>query len=457
MTPTFLATYDGQWRLVRLDGQDVAIRDLGGSPGEASLVRQALRDWASPTAGVYLALTSDMVIAARISTDGLSGNYRRSGMLCLLEEQLPLDIESMTADFLPPLGNGILGVAVETARVRALLDPLEAAGIEVVAICPLALLALWQVCHEKPGPDYALIRSGDTVDVFRLREGQPVAWYTLADGQREILECLRADGLVDPVDAATLSGCFVGQADWPGQELTRELEFVTVQRQEAPVLHLAAQSAAEALRGGAAGWVNLRREALAMTNPWAPFRGLLRGTLALTVVLVLALTTGLCWRGLQYRDAAQEASGQQQADYRTSHPGRPIPSALTSHLRSELARLSAVSGQSKQMPPQVNAMETLRRMVGGLDPAVRLRLLDVQLTPENLLIHGQARSYGDAEAVNRALTGAGFAMDPPRAERTSDGGVTFTLAGRFGAASTPGKPGTRPAAGAAADPGRTSP
>ena len=114
MTASFLVTFDEQWRIARLANGQVVLRDVPPADDGGKSLRSALHDLGYDKGGVCLGLASQQVISARIDGKALPNRNRRTAMLCLLEEQLPLDIESMTADFLPPAGGAVMGVAVES-------------------------------------------------------------------------------------------------------------------------------------------------------------------------------------------------------------------------------------------------------------------------------------------------------------------------------------------------------
>ena len=77
-----------------------------------------------------------------------------------------------------------------------------------------------------------------------------------------------------------------------------------------------------------------------------------------------------------------------------------------------------------------SALDSLRQVVAGLPPGVRLRILELRVDPSSIYIDGQVRGHTDAESINRGLIGAGFLVDPPRTESLPTGGVAFTLAGK---------------------------
>jgi hypothetical protein len=195
-------------------------------------------------------------------------------------------------------------------------------------------------------------------------------------------------------------------------------------------LTIACRVVGEAIAGGQAGWINLRHDALGLSNPWAPLRKWVRVAVVLGILLPAVLAATFCWRGLRYEAMAGSACQEQSAAYRRMFPNQPVPRPLNARLRSDLARLTAVSGGAGQIPPRVNALETLRQLVAALDPSMRVHIQELRLGPGDVFLEGQSRDHSNAEAVARALSARGFAMEQPNSEVLPNGGVSFTLAGQ---------------------------
>ncbi len=441
MTDAFLLSFDDSWRVERVGVQPPQFRVVEAGDDDAPAVRAAMHDLGYRGGAVGLALPSRMVYAARISAADLPRSHRRNTMLCLLEEQLPLDIERITVGFLPQAGEQLLGVAVESAPVKALADRLQAAGIEVQAICPAALLALWQTVAQSHADDYVVIAWADGADVFRIKQGVPAAWYTIAADPRDVLQCIQADQLDDPVEADQVGVCLVGAHDWASESLELRTGIKVTRRVDEPAPAAAGLAAAAWLGGQQeAGWVNLRTDALAMSNPWAPLRTHVRLTVGATLLLLAVLAGTFLWRGLAYQQAADLAYEQEAAAYVKANPGRRVPDALNRRLRGEVARLKGLSGAGDELPQRPNALETLRRLVTAFPASVRLKISQLRVGPADVYLEAQTRSHADAEAVYRCLVAAGLAMDPPRSENLAGAGVSFTLAGKPAAPAPPHPP-----------------
>ena len=432
MRPSFLLAYgEDKWRIVRVAGDRLETREVAAGKDGPAAVKAALLEWDYRGQPACLALPSQMVFCAHIDCDALPRKQRRAAMLYRLEEQLPLDIETLTADFLPAAGGRTLGVAVETARVRELIEPLAEAGVETAAVCPAALLALWHACQSGEPGDYAIVCTPGTIDVFRMHQRQPAAWYTVPADAEEVLRCIQADQLAHPIEARQTTACLIGEADCSAVAAAeRDLGLKIVRRQEEPALTAAARAAKRTAEGRQTAWIDLRRDGLAPVSPWGRFGGLIRSAAVLGILLAAVLTGTFSWRAGRYDAVAREQARRQKALYAQLYPGAKVPQSVKRRLASELKRLTGVRGTNEEVPEQVGALETLRRIAGSLPVLLRLRVLEMRIGPNEVFIEGEARSHGDAEAIDRELSRAGFEMDPPRTETIQGGGVLFTLTGK---------------------------
>lgn len=434
MMPSFVVFIDNcRWQVARATQEQVALREVDASQDAGAGVRDALRELGYVKGGLCLALPSNMVFAAKVDCCQLPPRTpRRAGMLCLLEEQLPLDIESMTADFLPSADECCLGVAVESPAVQKIVQTLESAGLEVQSICPAAMLAVWELCRDGRSSQYALVVWQNRIDVIRLKNGLPLAWYTAGADMQEALECVTADQLTDPVEADHVDVCVIGRPDPSSNILEGKSGIKIAGRIEEPAEQLAAKAAGRTSAAQMPGWVNLQRDALALARPWAPMRRNLRLAAAMAIVLPLVLAGAFICRGMQYGVAADEAYQQEAGAWKKLNPGRSVPEALNRRLRSDLTRLRAISGAADETPTRISALDTMRRVIAALPSGMRLRVLEMRLDPNTVYVEGQALSHADAETITRMQIEAGMEMDPPRTENLSTGGIKFTLTGRPG-------------------------
>jgi len=410
--------------------------DEGTGTDQADAIAKALATLDYEGEVIVLGLSSREVYAAEVGSESLPRKGRHAALLFRLEEHLPLDAERLTADFLPPVGGRTLGVAAETEPVRALLDHLAEAGVRVEAVCPTALLALWRMIDGvEEASDFVFVGAPDCVDIFRMAENRPLAWYTVGRDPEEVSRTVHAGLLIHPADPE--SEISLAASPLPPELLeavTDETGLVCRRVAEESSMVLAARAAPALLGGDGAGWVNLARGALASADPLGRLRRPVQAAVALALALLVAVIGGTWWRAARYKDEVERLTGEQRAIFARLYPNREVPVSVRRWLASEAARLTGLSGTGEAVPEQPPALETLRRMATGLPDDLRFRLVMIRVEPTEVYIEGQARSHADAETVAKGIAGQGFEMEPPRTESLAKGGVAFTLVGQPAAA-----------------------
>lgn len=439
-----LSIADSRWWAARVEGQIVTRRDVPvNGQGEAVETAQraaaALAELGYRGEGLCLALSADYVLTGRIDVANLPRRERRAAMVYRLEDELPIEAERLTADFLPPVAGRALGAAVETDRVRRLLDGLAAQGIEVAAVCSDSLLAAWRTCrNDGAEADYVLVAADGRLELLRVAEGVPVAWQSAA-GTEELLRHLEADLLAQPLESVRPRVHVVGLLDEEVRSVLAEIAGaeVSVVTEDATVEDEVALASAEQLTGRGAGWVDFCRDRLASGSLLDRLSGRVKAAVLLAVVFLATVTTLCLWRAERYSDLVRRHDAQQQTVYSDLFPQAGPQQNVLSRLRSDLKRLAGVSGQGTDVPQRADALETLRTVAASLPPEMRLRLTQLRIDPTAVVLHGEARSHGDAETVATALKRQGLATDAPSTEHLVRGGVTFTLTAAPGAAKRP--------------------
>jgi len=423
------------------DGGAVEFREFTWEPDEerpplahrADAVRKVLGVLEYDGRGIALGLDSGQVLSVQVACDTLPRKGRRQAMVYRLEDHLPFDAEHLTADFLPAVGGRCLGVAVETDPVHDLLDHLAEAGVEVEAICPTALLALWTLASEYGSQaDYALLDGRDRVNLFRFTEGRPVLWYTAARDAGEVVRTVEADLLARPADPGR-DGALLATATDPAllSAVTDATGLVCVHVAEETTTRLAVTAARDLLDGRGAGWVNLRRDGLGLPGHLRRLRRPLRATLLLGLLLLALVCGGAWYRAGRYGAERERFVREQRTVFAHLYPNQRTPTSVRTWLASEAARLSGVSGNAQGVPKIPSALDGLRQVAEGLPEAVRFRLTQIRIEPGNLYLEGQALSHAAAEAVAQGVAGNGaLVMEAPRTESLASGGVSFTLAGQ---------------------------
>jgi hypothetical protein len=444
-----LALETDGWQVARVDGDEILRSETPALDFEAALaaadkVAETLQGFGYAGEPVCLGLPSNMVMAAQVDSTNLPRRNRRTAMLYRLEEQLPLEAERLTADFLPAAGGRSLGMAVDTGRVRAIVDRLAEVSIETAGICPTALVALQTAVRQHLETcDYCLVATAAGVDICRMAEGKPFAWYSVPAKAPELIRSIQADLLIRPPETDHPTALVVGDlAGDLAERVERETGIAPRTLGEEPMIGLAARGAAAILRGDVVPWADFRRDGLAPANRWERVAGPVRAAGVLGLALLVTVSALCYWRATRYEALAGRFEENMGGVFKNLYPNQTVPVNVKSRLRSEVGRLAGLSGADGAAPMQPSALATLRQTIAALPPALRFRLVEVRIDSTGILLEGEARNHSDAETIARALSRpGGLQVDSPRTESLVKGGVAFTLVGKFAGEERSAEPG----------------
>ena len=426
------------WQVIRVAEDKTDCRQIDvRTPPQYSLLTDALEQLEWKREDVCLGLPSAWVYSARVSVENLRGRHRQTALLYRLEEHLPLEAESLTADCVPGSGGQALAVGVKTDQVKPILAALAEAGIEVACIQPAGLLALWACGVEEHRPHLGILVDGGWADVFRIAQQRPASWVTVPSQPDEVLQAVNVSLLLQPVSDGPARAVLAGASSQDMAGLLRERAGVEVRQLPQTVAELAGLAAAEALAGGPAGWVDLRRGPLARGGRLKRLRPHLSLAFAATAALLISVIAGCLWRAHGYDLLTAELERQQAREYQRALPNRALPAHVPDALRAEAQKLAGISGSGSMAVAQNDALGDLRRVMTCLPPDLRLRVVDLRLGPSDLMIEGQMRSHGDAEILAQTLRRGRMEIENPRTESARGGGVSFSLAGKPVAAEAP--------------------
>jgi hypothetical protein len=275
--------------------------------------RSVLRSNGYAAQPVTLALPASMCFPAAISIADLPRGDRRA-MTYRLEERIPFAAESVVADFIVT-GDRALGACVRPDEIWSLLDACAAAGVDVAAIAPAALLAA-QGC----GPvsaELLVLPEAEQVNLLALQRGAVTAWATAptAAGAEAQVRAMWPDA--PPASVAVTSDV--------------DDEFRAALARMSPsgaVTDLGVDSVAAIARTGgeiAAGrrepLVNFRRDSLAVRDPIDAHRRPLNALLAAAAVLLLSITVAAGARAHRYATAERRAEVEMRTAFLGQFPG----------------------------------------------------------------------------------------------------------------------------------------
>lgn len=442
-----LVVGQGPWRLLPLtespSSTEVSARRIDGGDlaQQAQAVGRVLQESGGAGAPIVLALESRHCLSARVSTPQ-SGRKRRQAWSFAFEEQVPVAAEDFVADFLP-LGQGeALGVCVELAWLRPIVDALENQNLRMPLASPLAWLATAQAASDDPGLDAVVVRGQPQeargVDVLELRDGRPLAWHWYPQDSLESLAPLQHGpsspsatskiGLVAPGDLAAAPGF--------GNPLGPEAAVLL-----GDVDSAAGRHALALISQGTTPWLNFRQGPLATRTPLQVYH---RPTVALLVAVAIALlcvTAVTQWRTARYRSLQQQLVTQQAEVFAGLFPQQRLPSGIKARLTSEHRKLAGLGGQEADagLIQEPSALAHLERVLEHLPSDVTFRVVGLQIDPDVIRVDGEALSHSDADRIVSSLRQSGhFEVEQPRTQTKSDEsvGFLFTMRPRAGLASS---------------------
>ena len=415
------------------------------------------------TTTLTLAIPSGWCLCAAVdAVDPAAGRVaRREAMLYRLEEKLPLAAEEFVADFVAG-GNDsrtALGVAAPLATLGPIVRTIENAGWVVETVAPAALLAAQRYVETGAMPascDALLFAHDGQLDLLELADGRLAGWAVLpADAGDVAMELgLRVLQHHGPLSVAC--------AGVPSEvvERLRRIAELQVTEIELPDSRDSAAAMAHAIsRDGAAGWVQLRRDALGTADRLGPARRAIKAAAIAAVVFVVCFCAAMVWRASTYQQIAADAEAEQSELFAKVFDGKRPAEGLNirSRLATEERRLRALAGESLELPSRPSALVLLHRVLERLPAAdgARCQIDELRIEEEKLYIEGTAPSHADAAMFATALgTGGAFDVESPRTAQLGSGadGVSMTISGRAGAEKV--SPPARDAAPAAAAAGQ---
>jgi hypothetical protein len=342
-----------------------------------------------------------------------------------LEEYLPLEIERLTCDFVRVASSQYLGVAVETDRVRPLLDALAARGVRVERITLDVLYAGYPTSGE---------------GVLLWCDDAHVAVVHYAGRNLVQLRVVRVAGDLDDVEwcrrmAAQLQlggGSNVAIAGYASPERRAGLARALGVQPEA-VCDLARSNEATSTWRFA---LDLARDALAPSTRHAGLLRIWRTTAAMLLVALLILCAGLYVHRTRVEARLQRVAAWEGEVFAELLPNEPIPAGVALRLASERRRWEGLTlAEGPDRPASRDALDTLRAIVAALPADVRVDLQELRIEDQDVTLRGRLSDHRQAEQLAAAVGRLpGLECGAPRTHRLPEGGVEFFLHAQRGTA-----------------------
>lgn len=429
-----LVNIGGQWHVGRSDSTIAEVTSVD-VPNDAkveelaAVLAHSLRDQGWRGQPLAVALDSKDCLSATIDWNGPLRDRRRRQMEFALEEFLPLSAEELVVDFVT-LGQHALGIGVEAARLRPLIDQLHVNGVEPRLIAPAAMLASQFVARQWPNKQAALLvlTQGNQCDICQIDSSRRIgAWNSMATDWNAIRPAVTWHLLT----SSQTGEITLANAD---RELHDDMvaEFGAVapapaQVENHTVLELVVLAAAEVLAGRHEPCVQLARGSLGTPNPFTGLRASAAFAACGTMLLMASLIFLCFYRANQYTSQVAALAQQQQDLYSEVFPGQSAPPGVLSRFESEARKLRGTTGRKADMPLRASTLGTLRSVLRAMPKSFRFRCIEVVVEQQRVDLKGETRSHGDADRWLSRLAAHGFIVDPPRTENMPEKGVAVTL------------------------------
>lgn len=351
-----------------------------------------------------------------------------------LERILPLDAESMVADHrVDRDGERVVAVATSVERHRGLVDALEHAGIELVAIVPATVLVAravrdWRSSSEPflaflfEPPDI-IASASHALDENASEENTVGCDQVVVDanGLTHWKHCADANELSRHYDLTSDPNDAVEPLVVVGRD---RLDFsVPVALHWCPLSYpqLLSQGASTVLSGRWGRWPNLRRGGLAARDPLlavaTPLRWLTLAALASAVLVIIASQ----WRTGRIIEASQRVQAQQREAFRDAFPGRRVPVLLMRTVREEYQQVLGARGSGDSVPLPQPATGVLAGLFAGLEAAdrkgARFRVLNIDVKDGECSLALRSGDVVQIGVVAKSLEQSGFVVEPPASQQ----------------------------------------
>lgn len=337
---------------------------------------------------VTLLLNGDSALSSALVYDRKTMGRDRQVLRFAMEERLPLAAEEFAVAFLFRK-DAVLGIAVEVAEIKPVVDELEERGVLIGSIVPAAI----QVASHKlegKSPQRLIWKEAQAIDVVHWRDRTIASWQHLHS-----------------------------EAD-----LEQERVFFPNGYEETIIEGESMLDAA--IRHDVEPIINLRCDDLAAEDSLRLVRRSLQFFLVASLLLCLSIAGAFHVAAERYQAIAKMAIDEQEALFSEVFPSHPIPVGIMARLDGERRQLEGAAGNQDEVPQLSSALILFYDALSQL-PELRFRLLEVRAEDGAIYIEGEARSHSDAEVIADSLRTSGLRVSTPSTENLPNGGVSMTI------------------------------
>ena len=375
------------------------------------------------------------VVLALASIDCLAESFQpepgirkdRQALRYAFEEHLPLDAESIAADFVFS-DSSVLGIATRVSPLDEFLEQLESCGIQVHFVTPAALL-IWTFLEQQlaiPAQAVVIVGSESSVDVWRTANGQIVDW-SFWNGSRsswavELDSMLIEHGLPESLVIVNCEPQVAEQLSSVAADHDQDLvvSCANLDLEMSRVLDQVSSMQFEPL-------INLRRDGLAPVDSRRAVRSSLNAFVAVCMLALVALNAITWWRISEIEAVETGVRREQQHLFAELFPQQRRPRSIERHFRSELTRLRQVRSSTDLLNSMTNPLDKLWDVVASSPQPVDCEITDIDISATDIIVQGRAASLDATSDFSAALESRGYTVDVPDINRLEDGRIDFHL------------------------------
>ena len=441
-----------QWIVMLSDGEhatisetDIDSEDLNDADLAEAIAAQLTADGYDGS-GVLVALDSEECLAVTANVDPSVRSSGRHAVMYELEQYLPLAAEAFTADY-HEHSKGLFAVVVETGLFLPLLQALEDRGVFVQSLIPAALVVAQGLIRHVVSNngltnevDHALLWGNQShVDcVFIDKEGV-YAWYHPEATTSSILQLLKAHKASTNRAVLVHSCCLpksvvelsVGEPgiDSKPLEIPQELG-ANANTRDFPTESLAS-SAYEILSGKMTTWIDIRRDALGISDRFRPIRRSIWFASLGAMMVCVSLSAAFYLHSQQYARLKDDQEIQQAAIFQEVLPDQHLRTGFCSRLESEYKKMSGLKGKAAELPNRMSSLKTLHYFLQSLPNRLRFRIQEVRFEQDQISLDGQVRTHSDADKIASSLREGGFHVEAPSTRAIPNQGIDVHLTARW--------------------------
>tara|TARA_R110002049_G_scaffold4601_5_gene32727 strand:+ start:1015032 stop:1016444 length:1413 start_codon:yes stop_codon:yes gene_type:complete len=350
----------------------------------------------------------------------------RSALTYELEDHLPIDAESMAADFVaiesPSDEAGTVGaLAIPVHPWKSVVDAFESADLPVRSIVPAAVLAVRALSS---GGDLAetvrwLLVDGSRCDCLCVRNETILSWHHVAADAGALRPLLMLDH--SNADRTVVLG-----ADPQQVESIRQIQG-DVDVDSASAGAFVADGAQLLLDNRSQRWFDLRKDALGPTDPLRAIGAQLRWVGLAAALCFFVLAIGGWWRANRIESEIAATRDLQTDLFRETFPGTRVPGAVLRRVRSEHTRVANSRGQNLDVKIPPPATVVLYELLAALPDDIRYRIEEIDIQKGNVQMTVLVKASGDVTTIVDAIAARGFSVQSPGFRRSDDNENEWTV------------------------------